>query len=224
MSKSFSSRVPKATKKFVKKAINRLADTKYDDNVNPTAAGDIITYATPLSDCLTSIAQGSLGSQRDGEKIQVMNLKGRVDVSVVAGEAQGVVRVLIVRDKMQVRGTSTTLATVLPTYTNARMTSHAMPSILDSASSAVVGNNRERFEVLYDKVKYLSTLDAVEISRSRHIFYINKKLNKPAHYGGALATAADRSKGQIYMYIFTDSTTANAFNISYDMRTMFKDI
>lgn len=222
VSRKATPKVSKGVKKYVKKAVSRMSETRMIINSNPTAGGDLIDYGTPYTDRLTSIAQGDATYQRSGDKIQVVSLKGRVDVKNVNGTPyDAIVRVLIVRDKAPVRGTDTTLADVLPTYTNARMTGVAPVVALDGTSIEVP--NSVRFETLYDKIK-VCELKAGENAKDRSIFYINKKVGKPCQYLGNRDTDDDISKGQIYMFVFTDQSAEDGINMAYNVRVNFKDI
>lgn len=184
----------KATKSYVKKTINRLSETKF---LYPNNSITVSTAGT--IDSLHNIASGSADDQREGNQVTLKYLK--MNCVLTNGDDNNLFRIVIFRHK---RGERPTLAD--------------MPLTND-----VIMLDKDRFDVLYDKLFYLkeSTNGSTAIP-GKIAFNLKMKLKNKVYFDGAASNSS--VKGGIFIYCRSDSLAAPNPQLDYYGELSYKDL
>ncbi len=155
--------------------------------------------ATGIVYALGDISQGDTGLLRDGNSCNIFSVDVRWEVVMHATDVHSAFRIIIFRDRRQVKGTAPITTTVLTTA---------------SPFSQFEISNRTRFDVWYDFSAFVNTA-APGVQGHFH-----KKVNvKQLYYGSA---ATNLLANGIYMLILTNEVT-NAPTFTRSSRTLFND-
>lgn len=184
----------KATKSYVKKTINRLSETKF---LYPNNNLTVSTAGT--IDSLHNIAGGSNDDQREGNQVTLKYLK--MNCILTNGDEDNLFRIVVFRHKA-----------------GARPTLSDMPLTND-----VIMLDKDRFEVLYDKLFYLkeSTNGASAIP-GKIPFHIKLKLKNKVYFDNNAGNSSVR--GGIFLYCRSDSVAAPNPSITYYGELRYKDL
>lgn len=198
----------------------RSAELKYIDvagallsDTVAVGAGNAGLTATPTAVLLNGCIQGTDGTTRIGRKISLKKLLFRMNITfqenttggTAAGSLAGNVRLLFVYDKQ---------------------TNGAVPLSTDILLSATVTSpmnldNRDRFQVIADKVYHVSPVD-----NAGAYVKLYKKLNRQTIFNaGNAGTVADITTGSLYLFVFSTIATTGGGNIifTYNSRVRFSD-
>jgi len=207
-------KVSKNVKSYVKRALNKAIETKVEERVSDD---EQFNFGADIIRCLTAIGEGDSQNQRSGNKVDVIRIKGRVQVRITPNSntvSPFPVRMVVVQDKSNT-GTLPTVADVFPNMTSAK-TATAMQGMDTEVKSEL----KERFRILYDKTQFMSNINVTEYAPSIKMFYLNKKLKTRVYFNGTADT--DESKNAIVAFVIagTDSTYVKCDSV---FRTYFKD-
>jgi len=204
--------VNEAVKKYVKKAVKGVSETKVVQTVATVA--NLTTAAQHIAS-LSAVAQGDTVADRAGNAIEPLRIQGRIVLTADNSCARSCVRVQLIRFK-QCDGTIPTLADIMPlSGAVIGKLSYEQP-----LTATMIAQGRKKFDILYDKLFWFSsaTLDSPNM---QHVVVINKKLKGKCLFTGASGT--DEGNNQLFLFIHTDNNTDGDIQRAYTMRYFFKD-
>lgn len=201
------------TRKYVanvaRRVMTRVTETKCYSNLTPSAsfAGDVIYHINPID-------QGDADSNRTGLIVNNKRLQMKACVYADAAIPACFVRCLLVKYK-QCNGTAPTLADILP-LSAATQTDI---SVELPYSSGKLSQERKRFQILYDRTKFLATA-TVDSNQCVAWFKYNKILKDKSVFTGANGT--DEGNNHYYLILTTDNEDED-LNLVYTTRIFFQD-
>lgn len=189
----FRKKIPKATKKYVNRAISKRSETKRVTIGSTLRTGCEPVSGAPVSLEFTGIAGGSLANQRIGDRISLSSIEADlVFEKRSTTDLSNICRVIVYSPKDPSQEMSTIQVQGYP--------------------------DLSKFVILYDKVFSLnSTSDQTKTLSFR------KRFPKGRHveYDGTTATSG--TKGRVWLYAVSDSSTTVAPKVTYKLRTFYKD-
>lgn len=198
-------KVSKPVKVYVQKAIKKAPETKI--NANSAYNGSSMAYDTPVFGSLSTIPQGDASSSRDGDRLRLMKISGRLDVNVNAGS---VARVIIFQWKPNDADDVPSTSTVLQF---GALVSNSVNYPVNPEKS-----DKLKINVLWDK-RY------VQKDTSTHVIdfvNITKFKNPYIYYNSGGVTTG---KNNIYIMAFSNTAAAASEPLLYaQLNTYFKDM
>lgn len=201
-------------RKFVDTVLGNVTTSTLSIGTN--SAGDSGTPTLVPGQLLNGLLQGTDSTTRIGRKIIMTSIQGRITLTcqnnaagaIPAGTLGGQVRLIVFMDN-QTNGLIPALSDVMLNATN---------QFIQSPYNL---NNRERFRVLYDKIRMIDPQN-----QQSCYFKLYKKLNAPVIFNaGNAGTVADIQTGSIYFAIGTNvqSTIGSTCDGTAIWRIRFKD-
>ncbi len=203
---------PKQVKRL--KSIAKSVETKHHDESGTSRfANDGTTVM------LSDVPQGSSSQQREGLKLLAKSLEMRFVIQWTAAQPYEACRVIVVRDRA-------------PDYALPVITDLLEDNTLDSVYSNTVG--LRRFTIVHDKyyhnpnpTRYWDSQANAEVGVPfQRAFKAKHKLNNNIEYIASTAASDELGKGNLYMMLISDTTTASVAgpSISYHFRLNYIDI
>jgi len=179
-------------------------------NFGPTPGSN--TVGAPTLQLLNGMALGTTGITRIGRQVTIKSWLFRMAVNAAATGNTGLLRVVVVWDS-QANGAALTTTDLFESS-----------NVADVLVSPLNLSNRERFQVVMDKVYNLGGLGAVDgvPPDTIHIEKF-KKMNKIVTFnGGNAGTVGDIATNSLYLITFGSVGTASP-STSYHSRIRFTD-
>lgn len=210
--------VNKAVKTYVKRAVNNMQETKCMTTV---AAFADLEAASQRIVHLSGIGQGDGPKDRVGQIIAPQRIEGRVVVKATAATPIAWVRCMLIKAK-QCDGTPPTLADILPqSAASISALPYDMPFVeeLGAANSYGLPQAKRKFEIMYDKLKYIA--EATDDSSHLAVrFNLKKKLSGKTLYIDTTTTG--EGNNQYYLFVHTDAGD-DKLEEAHDIRFFYKD-
>ncbi len=191
----------------VKAIVDGQAESKFLDT---SVSGTIPVAGTSLMQCLTLIATGDSNITREGDKVKLLSVQVRGQVT---GDASGAsattARMMLIHAKRDVDG-------ALPAVTDILMSDsvHALKQI----------DNRGYFKVLWDsRFSIKETGDSAQLPTVLVDYY--KKFPKPidAYFIASTAAITSNSSGHLFLLMMTDQATNDEPTWGLECRVVFKE-
>jgi hypothetical protein len=173
--------VPAATREAVSKMLKKH-DLATRELKLAGAVNNAFVTSTPTVTLLTGIAQGDNVTDRDGFQVNLMDLEVNFSVSVGSTSKEDLVRVMIVRDTMNLGSTPT--SSDIMNASDPRAFLNIIPSIA------------KRFVVVHDEMLSLVNTSEHQI---RTIRFVKRMNDIPLTFSGTGSTAVH--KNAIYLWI-----------------------
>lgn len=208
-------RAPRASRGFygpkarMKRCMKEIQERKFIDVASVTTAFDVTGSVIPVN----LSATGTDYTERIGRKttnvsIQMRGLIHPTSTSAVSGLA----RVLCIYDA-QVNGVTPSISDIL---------------ISGSAISPMNLNNRDRFKIIFDWVRPISSYNDINSGLTHqggndvHSIKKFKKINLPTIWDGTTAAIGSCQTGAIYM-VFIGTTASGTYSCVWTSRVRFVD-
>jgi len=210
--------VQKAVRNYVKKQVDRMAETKC---VTTVAGFADLEAASQRIIHLSAIGQGDGPKDRVGQVIAPVRIQGRIVVKSTATHPIAWVRCMLIKAK-QCDGTPPTLADILPqSATSISALPYDMPFVeeLGAATSYGLPQAKRKYEIMYDKLRYLA--NATDDSSHLAVrFNLNKKLSGKTLFIDT--TTSGEGNNTYFLFIHTDAGD-DKVEEAHDIRFFFKD-
>lgn len=182
-------------RKLKRKVETKMVDKASQSFANVLVAGQIAT--------LCDIAQGNTRQTRDGNKITPSSLLIMYNWQGATADVSGVYRLIVIRDKQQIQGTTPAVLDVLQTTT---------------ALSLYNEDFKSRFSIKYDQMWTGANDTNIHLNFAGRI---RIKLTLPMLYG--TASAADITKNGLYI-IAISTLASNGPNLVFHTRLRYTDL
>nr|DAD57311.1 MAG TPA: capsid protein [Cressdnaviricota sp.] len=198
-----------ATKKYVKRVMDKADEDKYYDFSLNIAGGTVSTSTTGSVTLMSGVQQGLTVGGRIGEVISPKSLAVRIVTASLGNVADYTsLRCIIFQDRQIRTSTLPTISDLLENVSTLSCLNHA-------------GLNASRFNILIDHLFLLNqNTPTVGIDGSRSSLFKTFKLSGKICYTNP---TTGTEKGNIYVALLSDSATINAPAFNIYSRLLYED-
>lgn len=176
-------------------------------NANPMVRG--YWYWNSL---LTNLVAGTNAFERIGRKVVIKSLLIKLHAAVYnpdvdhKSDTSPLLRVMVINDK-QANGALAAPADILCNPSGAAGSNGLNTPYLVTALPAIA--NRQRFQILYDKVHRIATVSTAPHVTGNKLITIYKRLKLPIEYGGTVGAISEIKSNNLILAIGFTSETGN---------------